>query len=346
MKTIKDYLQEQLYQDLCYKCSQVDEAGGLYDGQIELASYIMNDLEKNKDKKSFKMKYEAKDLDFENIYFNEMTIYVKFWNRTTVKAYSDIFVSPEEKDVFKRYNYDNDSKRLDKILIEINCPNDFIKYYDDIRGRISHELNHCYTYYELVKDDFEEPEKVPEEYHNRLHEWKDKIYSKIADNIEHPSFDEAEQISYNLIYTLTRYERNAFLAEILSYLFDKNSSFSKAEEIQSKLNSSHQYNLYVDEGPEIIDIIKNKWTEENKDALVKAYNNVYGNSKNSKTFKKIIKLLETKLEETIKKINKNVDKLCKRYINRTTIPEGKTIFYDPPFDEISFLHNPYNIELF
>lgn len=343
MKTIKDYLQEQLYQDLCYKCSQVDEAWGLYDGQIELASYIMDDLERHKDKKSFEMKYKAEDLYFENIYFNEIIISVNFWNRTTVKAYSDIFISPEEKDVFKRYNYDNDSKRLNKILIELSCPNDFIKYYDDIRGRISHELNHCYTYSEIVKDDFEEPEKVPEEYHNKLHEWKDKIYSKIANNIEYPSFDEAEQISYNLIYTLTRYERNAFLAEILSYLFDKNSSFSKAEEIQSKLNSSNQYKLYVEEGPEIIDIIKNKWTDKNKDALTKTYNNVYGGSK---TFNKIIKLLETKLEETIKKINKNINKLCKRYINRTVIPEGKTIFYDPSFDEISFLHNPYNIELF
>jgi len=343
MKIIKDYLREQLYQDLCYKCFQVNEAGGLYDGQIELASYIMDDLERHKDKKSIEIKYAAEDLDFENIYFNEMTIYVKFWNRTTIRAYSDIFISPEEKDLFKRYNYDKITNRLYKILIEINCPNDFIKYYDDIRGRISHELNHCYTYFEILKDDFKEPEKVPEEYHNRLHKWANETYSKISENIEHPSFDEAEQISYSLIYTLTRYERNAFLAEILSYLFSKDSSFSKAEEIQSKLDKSNQYKLYAEEGPEIISIIKDKWTDKNKDVLAKAYNNVYGSSKSAN---KIIKLLEKKIEETIKKIHKNINKLCKRYIDTETIHEGKAMHYDPSFEEISFLHNPYTIEEF
>lgn len=36
MKTIQEYLQEQLYQDLSFNYNIINESGGLYDGQIEL----------------------------------------------------------------------------------------------------------------------------------------------------------------------------------------------------------------------------------------------------------------------------------------------------------------------
>lgn len=39
MKTIQEYLQEQLYQDLSFNYNDINESGGLYDGQIELCTY-------------------------------------------------------------------------------------------------------------------------------------------------------------------------------------------------------------------------------------------------------------------------------------------------------------------
>lgn len=341
MKMIQEYLKEQLYQDLCYKCGQINEVGGLYDGQIELASYIMDDIEKNINKKSIKLKYSNKDFTFSNIYFNNLNVNIEFWNNKFVEANSIIFSNLEENDLYKRYNYDKKNNRLNNIIINISCPNDLIKYYDDIRGRISHELNHGYTYFEIIEDDFKEPNIVPEEYHNKLHEWKDQIYNKISNKLKNPPLKDAERFSYYLIYTLTRYERNAFLSEILSYLFDKNSSFSKAEEIQSKLNKSQQYKLYINETPIILNEIKTNWNKENQQIFKETYNKVYNTNK---SFNKIIKLFEFKLEETIKKINKNISKLSKRYINRIILKEN--VFYDPPYEEISFLHNPYIIEWF
>ena len=341
MKTLIDYLQEQLYQDLCYNCNQINENGGLYNGQIELATYIMNDIEKNLNKQSFELNYKSSELNFDNIYFNKLTINIKFWNKKIINAYSIIFNDLEENDLYKRYNYDKNTNKLNNIIISIECNNDLIKFYDTIRGRISHELNHGYSYFEIIKDDFKEPNIIPEEYHNKLHDWSNKIYKKISNNINNPPLEEAKQISYYLLYTLTRYERNAFLSEILSFLFDKNSLFVKAEQIQNKLNSSNQYLLYINEGPKIIKIIKNKWSENQKDQLKEVYNDLYNTNK---SYNKIIKLLEFKIQETIKKINYNVNKISKKYINKPIIKEN--MFFDPPYEEISFLHNPYIIEWF
>ena len=43
MKTIKNYIKEQLHEELCYMYDDINESGGLYKGQIELLSfYVMN----------------------------------------------------------------------------------------------------------------------------------------------------------------------------------------------------------------------------------------------------------------------------------------------------------------
>ena len=164
---------------------------------------------------------------------------------------------------------------------------------------------------------------VPKEYHNRLHDWVDKIYNKITKNINNPTNNEAEQICYNLIYTLTRYERNAFLSEMVTYLYDNKGVFKSLKNINKELNKSRQYKLYVDEGPTIIDIIKKYWTEDKKKILSDTYNTIY-NTKYSSN--KVIKLLEFKIEETIKKINKNIEVLCRKYKN-SNINENMSYLY-------------------
>lgn len=231
MKTRIDYLKENLHTDLCIICHEIDEAAGMYDGQIELATQL--------------------------------------------------------------------------------------------------------------KDDLSEAETVPNDYHNELHKWSDSFYYRISKNIRHPSHDEAERFSYYLIYLLTRFERNAFLAEILSYLFDDVDTISSASEIETKLSASYQYKLYTEDVPKILNNIKNDWNADKQQTFVDTYNSVYHSSK---SFSKIIKLLELKLEETIKKINKNIKKLCDFYYNRSVLKEG--MFFDPGYDEISFFHSPYQVEHF
>ena len=312
MKTILDYLKEQLYQDLSYTYNNVDESGGLYSGQIKLSTYITNHIQETLKNK---YEFECKELKFENIYFNKLYVNVKYFDaeihNVNINASIDFLSSDNKWDDFKKYNFDKETNKLNSITIDLSCPKQIEKYYDNIRARISHELNHGYTYWQILKDDFNE-NIVPEDYHNELHDWVDKIYSKISKNINNPTIDEAEQICYNLLYTLTRYERNAFLSEIVTYLYDNKGAFKTLDNVNIALNKSPQYNLYVNEGPKIIDIIKKYWSEEKKTILSDTYNKIY-HTKYS--INKVIKLLEFKIENTIKKLNKNIDTLCKKYKN-------------------------------
>ena len=313
MKTIQEYLKEQLYQDLSYTYNNIEESGGLYDGQVELATYIVNNIQD-----SLKDKYEfnGNNLSFDNVYFNHLVVNVKYFDATIhnihINASIDFLSSTNRWDDFKKYNFDKETNRLDIITIDLNCPKQVDNYFDTIRSRISHELNHGYTYWQILKDDFSETNIVPKEYHNRLHDWANTIYSKITNKLNNPTNNEAEKICSYLVYTLTRYERNAFLSEIVTYLYDNKGVFKSLKNIGDELNKSHQYKLYVDEGPTIIDIIKKYWTDDKKKILSDTYNTIY-NTKYS--VNKIIKLLEFKIEETIKKINKNIDTLCKKYKN-------------------------------
>lgn len=324
MKTIQEYLKEQLYQDLSYTYSNIDESGGLYDGQLELATYIVNNIIDSLDSK-----YEFNELKFNNVYFNSLIVNVSYFDAAihniNITASIDFLSSTNRWDDFKKYNFDKETNKLDIITIELKCPKQVYKYFDTIRARISHELNHGYTYWQILKDDFNETNIVPDEYHNRLHEWADKVYSKITDKLNNPTNNDAEQICYNLIYTLTRYERNAFLSEIVTYLYDNKGAFKSLENINNELNKSHQYKLYVDEGPAIIDIIKKYWDDNKKKILSDTYNKIY-NTKYS--VNKVIKLLEFKIEDTIKKLNKNIDTLCKKYKNNSVDENLSYIYFE------------------
>ena len=287
MKTIQEYLNDQLYQDLSYIYNNIDESGGLYDGQIELATYIVNNI--NDSQKNI---YEFKDLKFNNVYFNTLTIKIDYFDANIsnvhINATIDFLSSTNRWDEFKKYNFNKETNKLDIVTINLNCPKQVDKYFDTIRSRISHELNHGYVYWQILKDDFSEINIVPKEYHNRLHDWSNKIYSKISNNINRPTRDEAEQICYNLLYTLTRYERNAFLSEIVTYLYDNKGVFKSLANISKELEKSNQYKLYVIEGPKIIDIIKKDWSERKKKILSDTYNKIYNTTYSSN---KVIKLL-------------------------------------------------------
>ena len=101
------------------------------------------------------------------------------------------------------------------------------------------------VYQDIIHDDFYEHSEnisVPEEYHNRLHEWADKIYDKILKTTG--SFIDVKMICGNLLYSLTTYERNAFLCEINMYLFDNKDKINNKEDLDEVMKDCNQYNIY------------------------------------------------------------------------------------------------------
>ena len=249
MKNIKNYIKEQLHEELCYMYDDINESGGLYKGQIELVSFLCDEFESNISKhqdKEFILTYKSLD-KFDNIFFETLTIryYIDAY-RKNILGESSFFNTTDKSNI--DYNYNKSSNKLDKINISIYVPsninNDLL---EQLRGRLCHELNHCYTYYQIILNDIKEDTyniEIPEKYKNILAEWYDKSYKKIIKDIKNYK-DIAKLWSSLLIYTLTRYERNAFLAEIDTYIFNKRGDKIKTvDNVENELSKCNQYNIY------------------------------------------------------------------------------------------------------
>ena len=346
MKRFSDYIKEQLYNNLCDEYGYIDEGGGIYDGQLELAEYITNLLYDNSDKK--KIIVYGKDLtDIQNIFFNELIIDITHNNKILHSSCDPItnIYSDNDSDEYEKYNYDKDNDKLITVKISIICNiSNNHDIWKAIRGRFSHELNHMYTYWDMIRDDFmndtlfdKKKDKFIDTYHNALHEFNDKCYSRMAEIIgdmgkffimKYPNvlltYEQKKKIyiSYMLLYSLTRFERNAFLSEICSYLINNAKKMSSPNNIINELKKCHQYNLYINETPQVLDDIKNDWIDSDKQFLIDAYEYVYGRKK---TINKILKLLNFKLIKTIEKLNDNITYLSKKYHNQY-IEESKSKF--------------------
>lgn len=287
------------------------EKNSEFKGQQELASYIGDIiLKRNKENITIYQK-DLESIDY-IFFFDKINIICKF-NSDRLKGISQSIYSGndlnKEKDPFiklyKEYNFNQDTGNLYDFNLYLYIPQNVNS--TSLKARISHELNHIYTYWNIIHDDFYEHSeniKVPEEYHNKLHEWTNKIYNKIINSSG--SFIDIKFICGTLLYSLTTYERNAFLCEINMYLFDNRNNLDNIDKI---LTSCNQYNIYKVETPKILNEITT-WKQSDKDMLVKTYNEIYDSNKN---FTQIIKLLNHKLKITLKKINKNIDNLTKMY---------------------------------
>lgn len=280
-------------------------------GQQELSSYIVEVI--LKEHKENITLYQ-KDLDhIDYIYFfDKINITCKF-NSKQLKGISQSIYSGNDLDketdpikkLYKEYNFNEDTQNLYDFNLELEIPKKV--NITALKGRISHELNHIYTYWNIVHDDFYEHSEnisVPKEYHNRLHEWANKIYSKILKTAG--SFIDVKMICGSLLYSLTTYERNAFLCEINMYLFDNRTNLNDIDKV---LSSCNQYNIYKIETPKILKQISN-WNQNDKDLLVKTYNGIY---KTNKNFNQIFKILNHKLKITLEKLDKNIKNLSEMY---------------------------------
>ena len=91
MKSLKEYINENLHHDLSIIYMNIDESGGLYDGEIQLASFIADNIietyNNNRRKFDYELQYDANDLtNFENIFFNNIIINVNYNNAEDVVA--------------------------------------------------------------------------------------------------------------------------------------------------------------------------------------------------------------------------------------------------------------------
>ena len=316
MMSLNSFIISELKENISYELMDINEVGGLYDGQVELATLIANDIEeKSKTEKSnsIELSYDGNELKMSNIFFNELKVYVNFSNRNML-MYAVSSINDIENN---KLNYDSASNKLKHIEMTINLfRNIDISNWHRLRSKICHELNHCYTFYEIISDDAKHINDIdiPNEYSSALHKWKNNVYDKMIDGMKTSHNDElsvAKRITSLLIYSLTTFERNAFLSEIDSYLFNnKGKRMKDIKSIENVLKDCNEYNLYKYENVRILNEIYNNWSNEQKDVFRNTYNDIYNTNK---SFNKIIYLLNKKNEYTIKKLEKNIELIILNY---------------------------------
>lgn len=305
-----------------------EQNNGNFKGQQELADYIGELVLKEHKENITLYQKDLSHIDYID-FFDKINITCRF-NSKQLKGISQSIYSGNDlnkendpiKKLYKEYNFNEDTQNLYDFNIELEIPENV--NVTSLKGRISHELNHIYTYWNIVHDDFYEHSEnicVPEEYHNRLHEWANTIYNKILKTSG--SFIDIKMICGSLLYSLTTYERNAFLCEINMYLFDNRNNLNDIDKV---LNSCNQYNIYKIETPKILKRISN-WNQNDKDLLVKIYNYIY---KTNKNFNQIFKILNHKLKITLKKLDKNIKNLSEMYshMNERVLSYPLEVSYD------------------
>lgn len=191
--------------------------------------------------------------------------------------------------------------------------------------------------------------KIPEEYHNCLHEWANNIYNKIINNVFNnvyiynktinnvSSIVKEKFICGIILYSITAYERNAFLCEINMYLFDNRTNINKMEDVKNVIEKCYQYNIYKYDIPNMLDEIITKWDKNSQEYLVKTYNDIYNKKK---TFDQICKILKYELDITIKKFDINI-----KYLSRMYMCMGEYVLSFPmgtiSFDRDEMMRNTY-----
>lgn len=339
MISLKEYIQESWDETI----GLIYENGGIYDGQYKLAEFICDSILSHKSTtKSIIIKLTTNDLkDIPNIFFNTLTIICTLVNnQKQVSASFTYDYDNDKSNIYQKYGYDQKTNKLSNIYIEIYAPINIERHTIELKSRIMHELNHAWTYWNILKTDFKTVENVPVKYDNKLHKWNKDIYSHIVKNMDKPTVKEAERVCKYLLYILTRFERNAFMIEILTYLENlRKDDFKNKEKVQQILNNSSQYKLYIEETPMIIHKIKKEWDDNKKKIFATTYNDIYNENL---SFHKIVRIIEYKLKQTISKLNSNIMKVCMNIHNQSEIKENT--FYDP--QTISFFENQYKIDEF
>lgn len=302
-----------LKDDLLYvdEESILTESSGMYDGQDELISLIFKIfVQKLKEVNGMLFDFELTSDELinkyklNNIFFDKIIIEYK----KSSKMLSCFF---DNKAIFN-----NETNMFDKVIIRLNKAD--IKTKQGFYSTLSHELLHAY---ELFKHNVNN--KSSDDIVKSLITQNEKSYQKALDTFNEP--DVLSQLCSNIYHDLQKFEINAYIAELKSYLNSINYNITKKalknnnndyNIIINLLRKQDAYNRYIILYEYIIDkVLKSERTK------IKFYNIYYNIIKDDKSYDryknnedKLINYVLKQLSNVINKINKKIPKIIADYI--------------------------------
>lgn len=283
MKSLTEYLEECLN----YELSKIDESLSVFDGCEILLIDTINLLENNFDKNVIKHR-------FENLFFNELNLYIDRWNRNGNVQFAYIK---------KNNNFDENNLKLS--ICEIHCElpiqikDVFFQRAKSIcRNQLLHEFTHCYQ-------DYKENAQQHLENHLSIIDVPNKVLKELENTEIGLKLD-------NFFKFTNRTERNAYLAEMYNSLIEHKIEILKSTDKTKKcLEIIKDTKIYK----QLVCMFAIKKELENKHTL-KQYAIVYNASTKSTLSESDVKRkMISSIDKTKRKLNKVIAKQIVRALD-------------------------------
>lgn len=302
MKTLSDYIQQQLKQHLSISYN-VYESAGLFDGIETLSKKIVNKIKKKFSyNKTFTIELWDDDIDINSKFFKQLLVKCDICNRLANEG--QYIVQNNILDA-----YDEEEDKLNRVVIRLELSQRLNEA--EIYQVLIHELTHAYDDYNgfkrgnntTLKDAY-----VQSKYKNIL----DAVDSK------EPITD---KLVGQILYFISDIEKNAFCAQFAGYLYNhvKDENINNPHKAYEIIVSSDLYNNYLVIG-DFIEAMHDRnydlFSQENLHSVARKFNEIYNKDY---TVDKIVNILYNRYKEAMNKINSNIGKICARYVKEVSI---------------------------
>lgn len=289
----------------------LNESSGMYNGQDELISLIFKIfVKKLKEVNGMLFDFELTSDELinkyklHNIFFDKLIIEYK----KSPKMLSCFF---DNKAIFN-----TETNMFDKVIIRLNKADIGTK--QAFYSTLSHELLHAF---ELFKHNVNN--KSSNDVVKSLITQNEKSYQKAIATFDKP--DVLSQLCANIYHDLQKFEINAYIAELKSFLNSIN--YNKTKKALKDNNNDYNiiinllkrqdaYNRYIILYEYIIDKVLK--SERNKTKFYNIYYNIIKDDKSYERYKnnedKLINYILKQLSNVINKINKKIPKILADYI--------------------------------
>lgn len=289
----------------------INESSGMYDGQDELINVIFKIfVTKLKEMPGMLFDFELTSDELinkyklNNIFFNKIIIEYK--------------KSPQMMSCFfdNKAIFDTETNMFDKVIIRLNKADIGTK--QGFYSTLSHELLHAY---ELFKHNVNN--KSSDDIVKSLISQNETSYQKAISKFDNT--DDLIRYCGNIYHDLQKFEINAYIAELKSYLNsiklddtkkalkDNNNDYNI---IINLLRKQDAYNRYIILYKYIIDEVLK--SERKKTKFYNVYYNIIKDDKSYDMYKtnedKLIKYVLKQLSDVINKINKKIPKIISDYL--------------------------------
>ena len=266
----------------------------VYNGCKELVDYILEKVNKKYKQNYITIKCDIKENEihkFDNVFFEELILNIKVSDNTSTGGY-----------VIDRNKKLNKNKKFDFISFEFDINK--LKFKDDLKSLLYHELTHAYQEYCMLFSD------------------KDNLYNSLKkqhyDNLllGKQSYDNIKQIISDVLYHINKTEQHAYISELRSELENHKEKIHGPQDALDVIKKSIVYQNIMQANNILYGLTDNSYSKEIQEKIYDVYREL---NECDWTNNKIKKKLINQIDKYISKVENIIPKMCLDFLENNMI---------------------------